>query len=81
MVSSSKGIPPMTGIVVDTPKDIERYRLLALRSALKLECIGIKRRGPSAASIIKKETGLKGSNTVLLERFEAKLRADGVLGE
>lgn len=68
-----------TATVLETPEQIESFRLLALRSALKLECKGLKRRGPSAASIIKKETGLKGNNTVLLERFEAKLRNDGVL--
>lgn len=68
-----------TATVIDTPEGIAAYRKLALRSALKLECKGMKRLGPSAASIIKKETGLKGNNKTLLERYEAKLREEGIL--
>lgn len=53
----------------------EFYRLLALRGALKLECLGMKRsRGPSAFSIVKREFGFKGTKqavyTQLCERIE-----------
>ena len=55
-------------MIADTPEEIEFYRLRALRSALKLEILGMKRRGQSAYSIIKKEFGFKGSrNKVLRE--------------
>lgn len=37
--------------VIDTPEAIERYRLVALRGAVKLEAIGMKRRGRSAKAI------------------------------
>ena len=38
-------------IVLSAPEDIERYRLLALRGAVKLEAVGMKRRGRSAKAI------------------------------
>lgn len=37
---------------------ITMFRLLALRGAVKLEAVGLRRRGPSASSIAKKELGL-----------------------
>ena len=48
-------------MIADTPEEIEFYRLRALRSALKLEILGMKRKGQSAYSIIKKEFNIKGS--------------------
>lgn len=39
--------------------DIAHYRLLTLRSALKLEVLGLKRRGASALSILRKEGYVK----------------------
>mgnify|MGYP001080739398 CR=1 FL=1 len=53
-------------MIADTPEEIEFYRLRALRSALKLEILGMKRRGQSACSIIKKEFGFKGSRNKVL---------------
>ncbi len=50
------------------------FRLLSLRQALKLEMVGMKRRGRSAYSIIKSEFGLKGSRQSVLEQFEKLLR-------
>ena len=49
----------MPDIICNTPESIMAFRLLALKGALKLEIFGMKRRGPSAFSIIKMETGLK----------------------
>ena len=45
--------------VLDTPDQIHAFRLLTLKGMLKLEAKGMKRRGPSALSIVKAETGLK----------------------
>ncbi|MAR67042.1 MAG: hypothetical protein CL833_07330 [Crocinitomicaceae bacterium] len=56
--------------VYDTPEAIEQFRLRALRSALKMEIFGMKRRGQSAYSIIKQEFGLKGNKRSVLEQFE-----------
>ena len=62
--------------VITGENSIRYFRLLALRGALKLECLGLKRRGQSAASIIKQEFGLKGSKKVLLAQFEAYISAE-----
>lgn len=56
--------------VYDTPEAIDQFRLRALRSALKMEIFGMKRRGQSAYSIIKQEFGLKGNKKKVLEQFE-----------
>jgi hypothetical protein len=61
------------GMVI-TGDDIGVYRMLSLRSMLKMEISGLTRRGASASSIIKSETGLTGSKEVLLIRYEAWLK-------
>ena len=46
-------------------------RMCTLRSALKLELIGMKRsRSPSAYKIIKDEFGITGNPKFVLEQFE-----------
>ena len=56
------------GFVAYTKENINLFRLLSLRSALKLEIVGMKRRGRSAYSIIKEEFGLTGNKkSVLLD--------------
>jgi hypothetical protein len=56
---------------VITGDAIAAYRQKVLLSALKLECLGMKRNGPSVYSIIKKEYSLKGSKAKVLEQFAA----------
>jgi len=56
--------------VLDTPEAISQFRMRALRGALKMEILGMKRPGQSAYSIIKQEFGLKGSKQSVLEQFE-----------
>jgi len=58
------------GTVVATGNGIRVLQLLSLRGALKLEMIGLKRRGPSALKIAKSVTGLKGDRAVQLARIE-----------
>lgn len=48
-------------------ENIENFRLLTLRSALRLEVRGMKRRGRSAYAIVKEEFGLKGSKQKVLD--------------
>jgi hypothetical protein len=55
----------MTAHVITGPQ-IDRFRLYALTSALQLELKGMKRRGPSAYSILKSEHNLKGSRESVL---------------
>lgn len=50
--------------MLNTPAAIERYRWVVLRSGYKLECMGMRKRGTSCATIIKRELGLPlGANT------------------
>lgn len=67
------------GFIIDTPQEIANYRLLVLHKRLKLEISGIKFKGPSTATIIKKEFGLKGKNASILTQYEAILREKGLL--
>ena len=57
-------------IVANTPEQIDMFRFLSLRSALKLECLGMTRRGQSAYSIIKAEYGFTGNKKSVLEQME-----------
>lgn len=60
-------IEKVAGATVITGYDQDRYAILTLRSALELECKGLKMsRGRSAASIVKERFGYKGHNTKLL---------------
>lgn len=49
------------------------YRAKVLLSALKLECLGMKRRGPSVYSIVKREYSLKGSKQSVYNQLESIL--------
>ena len=57
----------------DTPEQIDAFRLRALRGALKLETLGMRRGGRSAYSIVKEEFGFKGNKQKVLEQLEAKI--------
>ncbi len=59
----------MQGHSISKPGLITLYRMKTLRSALKLEILGMKRKGRSVYSIIKEEFGLTGSKQVVLEKF------------
>ena len=50
------------------PLDIQNFRILTLRQALKLEIKGIKRRGRSAYAILK-EMGYTGTRQQVLEQL------------
>jgi len=49
--------------------DIDRYRLKVLLKGLKLEILGMKKRGSSCYSIIKKEFGLKGNKQKVYDQL------------
>lgn len=73
-------ITPGGSIIITGKEDIDAYRLLALKGALKLEIKGLKlSRGRSASQIIKREFGFKGNKESVLAQFESKLREMGVL--
>lgn len=66
--------------ILDTPEAIEAYRLLALKGALKLESVGLRRgRGQSALSIVR-AMGIKARTAKdALPLYEAHLRGLGIL--
>ena len=66
-------------IIADTPEKINAFRLLALKGALKMETLGMTRRGPSAYSIVKKEFGFKGSKQKVYDQYIQHLTEIGVL--
>ena len=67
-------------MVLDKPEMIEGFRLLQLKSALKLELIGMKMwRGQSAYARIKEEFELKGSKQKVFDQFEELLKLNGVI--
>lgn len=51
-------------------ENVDKARTLTLRKMLKLEVIGMMRRGPSAYSICKQEFNLKGSKKKVLEQMD-----------
>jgi hypothetical protein len=59
--------------MIDTPEGIAFVQLVARRGALRLETLGMKRRGRSAYSICKSEYGLKGSRESVLKQLEAMI--------
>lgn len=57
--------------IITGERNVRHVRLLALRSALKLELKGLKiSRGRSAYSIIKSEFGLRGNRESVLAQFD-----------
>lgn len=55
---TTMGDKPM-GTMIDTQRQIKLFQLLTLRQAVKLECLGMKRRGKSATFIVKNMLGIK----------------------
>jgi len=60
--------------VLDTPEQIAQFRLNALHKMLKLEILGMTRRGQSAYAIIKQETGLKSSKQKVYDQLTEILK-------
>ena len=64
----------MSTQVYDNPESIDFFRMKALRGALKLEILGMRRGGRSVYSIIKEEFGFKGSKQRVLEQLEIRIK-------
>ena len=67
----TKGVLKMSTVI--TGINIDIFRLKALRGMLYLETKGMSRTGASAYSIIKRETGLKGSKVKVLAQLDQLL--------
>lgn len=57
--------------IITNPDEIQMFRLRTLLSGLKLELVGMHRRGRSCYSIIKEEFGLKGNKQKVYDQFRA----------
>jgi len=64
--------------VIDTPQAIDGFRVRTLRSALKLEVLGMSRRGRSVYSIVKEEFGFKGSKQKVLDQLLAYIKEHNI---
>lgn len=58
-------------LALTTPEQIARFRLIALRAGLSLEIRGLKRKGPSAYSILKRDYGYQGTRRQVLDALNA----------
>lgn len=56
-------------MLVAGKENVQMFRLLALKGALKLECLGMKHSQGSVYALIKREFGLKGSKQKVLDQF------------
>ena len=66
-------------IVLDTPTQIEAFRLRTLLKGLKLETMGMKMsRGASCYQIVKEDFGLKGNKQKVYEQFKQLLNKEGL---
>ena len=59
----------MSTTVIDTPEGIRMARLLTLKSALKLETLGMKHSRGSVYALIKREFGLRGNKQRVYTQF------------
>lgn len=57
------------GVVLDTPEEIERFRILALRGALWLETKGLRHSRGSVYAFVKRTFNLKGNKRSVYEQF------------
>lgn len=64
--------------VLNTPDAINNYRIKTLRSALKLEILGMKRKGQSVYQIIKNEFGFTGSRQLVLEQLNTYIKENNI---
>ena len=58
---------------LDTTKQIDAFRARVLLRGLKLETLGMTKRGQSCYAIIKQEYGLKGSKQKVYDQFKIML--------
>ena len=67
--------------MLTTPNQIATFRLLTLRSMLRLELHGMSRRGRSAYAIIKEGFDLKGNKQKVFDQYNAIVEAALTKGE
>ena len=68
-------------MILNTPNQIDAFRLLTLRGALRLEVMGMKRHGRSVYSIVKEEFALKGNKQKVFDQFTEILQENNIMKE
>ena len=68
-------------MILNTPSQIDAFRLLTLRGALRLEVMGMKRHGRSVYSIVKEEFDLKGNKQKVFDQFTEILQENNIMKE
>ena len=68
-------------MILNTPNQIDAFRLLTLRGALRLEVMGMKRHGRSAYAIVKEEFDLKGNKQRVFDQFTEILQEHNIMKE
>ena len=63
-------------MLITGKENIAEFRLHTLHKMLKLEILGMTRRGQSAYAIIKQETGLKGSKQKVYDQLTEQLNKE-----
>lgn len=66
-------------MIAKTKEEIEYVHLATLKSAIKLESIGMKRRGRSAYSIAKSKYGFRGNRESVMRQIG--YRMSEIMGE
>ena len=66
-------------VVLDKPNEIAFARMATLKAGLKLEMIGMRKRGQSCYAILKHEYGLKGTKQEVFNQVQAMV--DKELGD
>ena len=61
-------------MLITGKENIDAFRLRTLHKMLKLETLGMTRRGQTAYAIIKQETGLKGSKQKVYDQLTELLK-------
>ena len=54
------------------------YRIRTLRSALKLEILGLKRKGQSVYQMVKQEFGFTGNRRIVLEQLNTYIKENNI---
>ena len=62
-------------MIAENIYQIQLYKLLTLRAALRLEVVGMKGRGRSAYSILKEELGMKGNKQKVLDQVNEMIQS------
>ena len=62
-------------MVITGERNIAMFRLLTLRSALKLEILGMKHSQGSVYALVKREFGFRGNKQRVLEQLIAHIAA------